>query len=53
MPEPKSNRLRFLTALSTSELSAGSYTIAAMLPAADSRRLVIYRKFEILRPDSD
>ena len=53
VPEPKSNRLRFLTALSTSELSAGSYTIAAMLPAADSRRLVIYRKFEIVRPDSD
>ena len=53
VPEPKSNRLRFLTALSTSELSVGSYTIAAMLPAADSRRLVIYRKFEIVRSDSD
>lgn len=48
VPELGSNRLRFLTALSTSGLSVGSYTIAAMLPTEDSRRLVIYRKFEIV-----
>ena len=48
VPEPESNRLRYLAALSTSELEVGDYTIAAMLPTAKGDGPVIYRKFEIV-----
>ena len=48
VPEPQSNRLRYLAALSTSELPAGDYTIAAMLPTAEGNGPVIYRRFEIV-----
>lgn len=53
VPEPQSNRVRYLAALSTSDLSAGDYTIAAMLPTAQGYGPVIYRKFEIVEADVD
>ena len=48
VPEPESNRLRYLAALSTSDLPAGDYTIAAMLPTEEGYGPVIYRRFEIV-----
>ena len=45
--EPGAGRLRYLAALSTSDLQAGSYTIAAALPVAGGKGPVILRRFEI------
>lgn len=51
VPEPQSNRLRYLAALSTADLPAGDYTIAAMLPTAEGFGPVIYRRFEIVESE--
>lgn len=51
VPEPQSNRLRYLAALSTSDLPEGDYTIAAMLPTAEGYGPVIYRRFEIVESE--
>ncbi len=53
LPEPESKRIRYLAALATAELPAGSYTVAAMLPGSADERAVIYRGFEIVEPGSD
>ncbi len=51
VPEPSSQRLRYLAALATDELPAGDYLIAAMLPTGAEKGPVIYRKFRIIDPE--
>lgn len=47
VPEAVAGRVRYLAALSTSDLQAGSYTLAAALPVAGGKGPVIMRQFEI------
>ncbi len=48
VPEQSSRRLRYLAALSTDDLSAGEYLVAALVPTSSEKRPVIYRKFRII-----
>ena len=48
VPQPEASRIRHMVALSTENLDAGIYTIAALLPPNANERGVIYRRFEIL-----
>ena len=51
VPQPEAGRIRHLAALATSDLEAGSYVIAAMLPSEDKDRAVVFRRFEIFDPE--
>ena len=46
--QPEAHRLRHLAALNTSDLRAGEYILAAMLPPSEGEAGVIYRKFSIV-----
>lgn len=46
--QPEADRVRHLAALATSELRAGDYILAAMLPPSNGEAGVIYRKFSIV-----
>ncbi len=48
VPDHKGNRIRYMAALATTNLPAGDYTIAAMLPSGTGEGPVIYRKFQIV-----
>ena len=52
VPQPQAGRIRHLAALATSDLEAGSYVIAAMLPSEDKDRAVLFRRFEIIDPST-
>ncbi len=50
VPEPSSQRIRYLAALGTDGLVAGEYVIAAMMPNGAEQGSVIYRKFRLVEP---
>ena len=45
--QPEARRVRQLAALTTGDLAAGEYILAAMLPPSEGEAGVIYRKFRI------
>ena len=46
--QPEAHRIRYLAALSTADLDAGDYTIAAMVPSDAKNSMVIYREFQLV-----
>ena len=46
--QPEAQRVRHLAALTTSDLPAGEYIVAAMLPPSGDEAAVIYQKFRIV-----
>ena len=46
--QPEAHRVRHLAALTTSDLPAGDYIVAAMLPPSGDEADVIYQKFRIV-----